>query len=256
MSDHAPAAAEAIEQEIHIDYWEGIWIRVSFAILAIFVVAILVAAFAFNIRLPGAVGRVDPNNLDAPGSRFASANLGAREMAPGIYEVNLVAQTWQFNGLGTPDFDPLTLPAGSEVTFYVTSKDIQHGFKVIGTNVNMMLLPGQISSLRATFENPGTYDVVCHEYCGPNHHNMYGQIVIAALPGEEGEATEGGATEGGAIEGGVPESETGEGAAPETLPAGAQSPSGGTLAASTPQGTPVDATTEPGALPVGTPEQP
>lgn len=195
MSDHAPAAtAETAEQDIHIDYWEGIWIRISFVVLTIFVVAILVAAFAFNIQLPGVTGRVDPNNLDAPGSPFAAANLGARELAPGVYEVYAVAQAlpWQFNGLGTPDFDPLTLPAGSDVKFYVTSRDVQHGFKVVGTNINMMLLPGQISRLQTRFDTPGEYEVICHEYCGEGHQGMWAKIVITA-PSEveaEGAATD------------------------------------------------------------------
>jgi cytochrome c oxidase subunit 2 len=47
----------------------------------------------------------------------------------------------------------------------------------------MMLLPGQISTLTATFDKPGTYNVICHEYCGAGgptigHHTMYGQIVV------------------------------------------------------------------------------
>lgn len=48
----------------------------------------------------------------------------------------------------------------------------------LDTNINMMVLPGQVSNLKTTFDKPGTYNVICHEYCGIGHHTMYGQIVV------------------------------------------------------------------------------
>ena len=44
-----------------------------------------------------------------------------------------------------------------------------HGFKLEGTNVNMMVIPGQVSSLTYRFDTPGEYNWVCHEYCGTGH---------------------------------------------------------------------------------------
>jgi cytochrome c oxidase subunit 2 len=29
-----------------------------------------------------------------------------------------------------------------------------------------------------TFTKPGTYQVVCYEFCGVNHHNMLGQFEV------------------------------------------------------------------------------
>ncbi|HHY58317.1 MAG TPA: cytochrome C oxidase subunit II, partial [Chloroflexi bacterium] len=106
-----------------------------------------------------------------------------RELAPGKYEVYMVAQTWNF----LPD--KLEVPAGSEVTFHVTARDVIHGIKIAGTNVNMMALPGQVSTLKATFDKPGTYNYICHEYCGYvagapiGHHTMYGQITVLPADG-------------------------------------------------------------------------
>lgn len=176
MSDHsAPAGDAAAESGLHIDFWEGLWIRISLIVLAIFVTALTIAAVVGNIQVPGVGGRVDPNALDAPGSRFAEP--GVRELAPGKYEATIVAQVWAF----TPN--PVVVPEDSEVTFYVTSRDIQHGFKVIGTNINMMVLPGQVSTLKAVFDEPGTYNIICHEYCGIAHHTMYGQIIVEPADG-------------------------------------------------------------------------
>jgi cytochrome c oxidase subunit 2 len=49
----------------------------------------------------------------------------------------------------------------------------------------MMVLPGQVSTLKAKFDRPGAYTVICHEYCGSGgavigHHTMYGQIIVDA----------------------------------------------------------------------------
>ena len=111
-----------------------------------------------------------PTTWTLAGSPFAEPGL--RELAPGRYEAYIVAQAWAFNPA------TITVPQGADVTFYVTSRDIQHGFKVVDTNINMMVLPGQISTLRRTFDTPGTYNIICHEYCGIAHHTMYGQIIV------------------------------------------------------------------------------
>lgn len=180
MSHQAPTAGIP-EPDIHIDRYEGLWMRITLIVIVIFVVAVTVASLAFNIVVPGVAGRVDPNNLNAPGNPFATP--GVRELAPGKFEAYVVAQAWFF----TPN--PITVPEDSEVTFYVTSRDIQHGFKVVDTNINFMVLPGQISTLTAVFDTPGTYNIICHEYCGLGHHTMYGQVVVepaggAAAPAE------------------------------------------------------------------------
>lgn len=180
-TEHIPEAGEHVaEAGLHIEKWEGIWIRIAFGMTVVFVAAITIAALSFGISVPGATARINPATLNDEGSPFATP--GIRELAPGKYEVYMVAQTWNF----LPD--KLEFPAGSEVTFYVTARDVIHGIKIAGTNVNMMALPGQVSTLKATFDKPGTYNYVCHEYCGYvagapiGHHTMYGQITV--LPAE------------------------------------------------------------------------
>lgn len=174
MSEHAtpalPEGSPSAGPDIHVERWEGIWIRVSLVVLAVFTLAVTVSAVAWNIRVPGQVARVDPNNLDAPGSPFAEPGL--REISPGNYEAWMTAQAWMF----TPN--QITVPQGSKVTFYITSKDIQHGFKIVDTNANVMVLPGQVSRTAAVFKNPGTYNIICHEYCGIAHQTMYGQVIV------------------------------------------------------------------------------
>jgi cytochrome c oxidase subunit 2 len=35
-----------------------------------------------------------------------------------------------------------------------------------------------VTRATTTFNRPGTYQMVCHEYCGPGHHNMIGQVIV------------------------------------------------------------------------------
>lgn len=191
MSDHQPHAHAADEHAVatesnmpnlHVDRYETIWIRMTIGMLVVFTIAVVLSGFAWGIQLPGAYQRIDPATLNDPGSPFAEPGL--RELAPGKYEAYMTAQVWSFSPA------EIRIPAGSEVTFYVTARDVQHGFKIMETNINMMVLPGQISTLKAVFEKPGTYNLVCHEYCGAGgptigHHTMYAQIIV-----EEGEAAE------------------------------------------------------------------
>ena len=178
---HGGGAAVAVAETLHVDRYESLWMRLSVVVLVIFFITIVVSSFSMGFQLPGVYQRIDPATLANPDSPFA--NPGLRELAPGSYEAYIRAQIWQF----TPN--EIHVPAGSKVTFYVTSQDVQHGIKLLGTNINMMILPGQISTLSATFTEPGTYNFVCHEYCGTLHHTMYGRLIVDP-PAEEAPAEE------------------------------------------------------------------
>jgi cytochrome c oxidase subunit 2 len=176
-SSNEGGVAVASPEMFHVDRYESAWMRISFVVLVIFFVAIVVSAFSVGFQVPGVYQRIDPATLLNADSPFANPVL--RELAPGRYEVYIRAQIWQF----TPG--EIHVPVGSTITFYVTSMDVQHGIKLMRTNVNMMILPGQVSTLSATFHEPGTYQFVCNEYCGVSHHTMFGQIIVEETPQEK-----------------------------------------------------------------------
>jgi len=88
------------------------------------------------------------------------------------YQVFAVAQMWQFQP------SEIYIPVGSEVDFYLTSKDVTHGFNISEKNVNMMAVYGAINKTTVKFDKPGVYDIVCHEYCGVGHQNMRAQVIV------------------------------------------------------------------------------
>lgn len=160
---------------MHIDRNEKTYIIISIALLVVFASAVMVSSFAYGIQVPEPYDQVDPRTLSTPGPNNPwgdPIDERVRELAPNKYEAYILSQAWSF----LPN--RITVPTGSTVTFYVTSKDVIHGFKLEGTNINMMIIPGEVSKLTATFDKPGTYNFVCHEYCGVGHHTMYGQLVV------------------------------------------------------------------------------
>jgi len=158
--------------QLYIHPIERIWIIISFVMIGVFAVAVLTAGFAYGFQLPVPDDRlVDPKLVATPGAT-AFGEPGLRPLSEGVMEARILAQTWVF----LPK--EITVPVGTKVTFLVTSKDVQHGLHLEGTNINFMVLPGQISKLSATFDTPGTYNFYCHEYCGVGHQTMYGQVIV------------------------------------------------------------------------------
>jgi cytochrome c oxidase subunit 2 len=172
--------------KMHIDPTERSWMRASVIVLVVFAIAITVAGFMLGIQVPTEEKRVDPGTIasEQPWAAPTAEDQGdprVQELVPGSkYAVYITAQMWLYspNQIPTPE-SGITIPKGAEVTFYVTSKDVQHGFRLQGTNVNFMVIPGQVSTLQHTFDEAGTFDFICTEYCGTGHAAMYGSITIS-----------------------------------------------------------------------------
>ena len=94
------------------------------------------------------------------------------KLADSTYQVFAVAAMWQFQPA------EIYIPVGSEVDFFLTSKDVVHGFNIAPKNVNMMAVYGAINKTTVKFDKPGVYDIVCHEYCGVGHQNMRAQVIV------------------------------------------------------------------------------
>src|SRR5947199_9992978 len=151
--------------------WELAWILPSIALPVGMLAALAVTAFGAGINVAGDRGRIDPTKV-AEHALFREP--GVAELAPGQYDVRMTGQIWAF----APN--EVRVLAGSTVHFWATSKDLVHGLFVPRRNVNVMLLPGQISAAQARFDTPGAYPIIWHEYCGLAHHTMAGKISVEA----------------------------------------------------------------------------
>lgn len=101
----------------------------------------------------------------------------------GIHQVvEVTGQQWSWL------IQPATVKAGSPVEFRVTSKDVNHGFAIYAPDGRIVTqtqaMPGFTNKLVHTFEQPGTYKIMCLEYCGLGHAPMTSEIHVVAASGE------------------------------------------------------------------------
>lgn len=144
-----------------IDTSEKKVLYLTFTLIGVFVFSILYAKYKYKSDLPECI----PYNKAYIGPSIDTLDSKT-------YRVFAVASMWQFQP------SQISLPVGSEVDFYLTSKDVVHGFNIYSKNVNMMAVYGNINKTTVRFEKPGIYKITCHEYCGVGHQFMQAEIII------------------------------------------------------------------------------
>lgn len=159
---------------MHIHKFERWWIRISYVLIAFFIATVVYGFVSMDLKVIGNYQTIDPQNL----SETPFGTPGVREVTNGgVTEYEVYVQTIQFAFLpGTSS--PITVPADTRITFYITSPDVLHGFDVAGTNLNSMAIPGQVAKFTTIFPEVREYGIVCNEYCGPAHHIMEGKINV------------------------------------------------------------------------------
>jgi cytochrome c oxidase subunit 2 len=159
-----------------MERYEKTFLAACAAVLVVFLCALGYGSVAMDIHLPSHGGTI----YCGAGEKLRKVlrktppfdHVGVQEIAPGKYQAVVIAHTWAF----TPD--EIDVPVGAEVSFVATSLDVIHGFFIVGTRVNMMLIPGQVSEFSYRFTKPGEYLLICQEYCGQLHHTMSGKVVV------------------------------------------------------------------------------
>ncbi len=155
----------------HAERVEHRWAVVAVATIMLLVAVATFAAF-YHAAVPQArVETVNPRTLHLAGE-FIESNLGSALEPDGSVTVRAIGQEYSF----TPSC--ILVPTDTQITFRMTSADAVHGFLIGDTNINLMLVPGYISSLRARFDTPGERLMPCHEFCGVGHEGMWARVKI------------------------------------------------------------------------------
>lgn len=152
-----------------IERYERYFMMVVAGFLVLAVAALLFTIAGEHAAFPESSERIDPATI-AQTAPFDDPGVHRRD--DGDYDVVMLARTWAFEPA------EIELPAGATAHFRIASVDVVHGFRIPGTNANSMIIPGQISELEVTFDEPGDYSMICHEYCGLQHHVMGGRITV------------------------------------------------------------------------------
>jgi cytochrome c oxidase subunit 2 len=151
-----------------VDLYERIWMWGVGVMLAVFFVSTAAAALGSQIHPPSHVETIEPSKaLSDPRFRRqgVSVDAGGR--------VHATVVGLMFTWLPAE----LTLPADTPVTFHLTSPDVIHGYQIVRTNGQAMVIPGYVSQFTTQFA-AGEYLVACNEYCGVGHHTMAARLRV------------------------------------------------------------------------------
>ena len=85
---------------------------------------------------------------------------------------------FRYPKLADPVTNELHLPANTPTTIHITSRDVIHGFWIPELRMKADMVPGLINTIRVTPTVPGTYHIICTEFCGIAHGRMQATAVI------------------------------------------------------------------------------
>ena len=136
-----------------------VWISLVFVLLLFGFAAL--AINTFHVGLPTCLTTVKP---------FQKGELITH--SPTHYELHYVARMWRFEP------QEVTVPTGSTVDIYLSAADVTHGLILLGTDLNLMAVPGVVNYARVKFDKPRVYQLLCHEYCGTGHDRMAASLRV------------------------------------------------------------------------------
>lgn len=150
---------------------ERLWAGSMTAITLLLVGVVVYTSAQWGFHPPSHVETIDSTSLHQ-GGEFSEPNLGTVIAPDGSAVVRVVAQQYAF----VPSC--IIVPAGKPITIRLASADVVHGFLVQGTNVNAMVVPGYVTTVRTTFTDSGERLMPCHEFCGVGHQAMWARVRV------------------------------------------------------------------------------
>lgn len=154
---------------MHLHRYEKYWLIFGIGTLIVFLTVIGVSAFAMGNQPPSHTETIDPQKVD---ETPPFDNPGVEQIDEDTYLATVKAMRFGYEP------NVIEVPVGATVIFQVTSEDVVHSFTIPNTNVNMMVIPGHINKSEHTFKEPGSYLVLCNEYCGSAHQYMQMTIEV------------------------------------------------------------------------------
>jgi cytochrome c oxidase subunit II len=153
---------------VKIDLYERIWMWGVGVMLAFFFATLANASIRHGFHPPSHIETIDPRRVfQSPQFRRQGVSVDATG------HVHVTAIGMMFVWMP----GELTLPAETPVTFHLTSVDVIHGFEIVRSNGQTMVIPGYVSQFTTTFR-AGEYLIACNEYCGIGHHTMSAKLKV------------------------------------------------------------------------------
>lgn len=96
-------------------------------------------------------------------------------------DIFVTGKRWMWkarHATGRREIASLHVPAGRAVRLHLASEDVIHSFFVPALRLKHDVVPGWIQSVSFRATTPGVYPLACTEYCGTDHAEMRGELVV------------------------------------------------------------------------------
>ena len=86
---------------------------------------------------------------------------------------------WKFQHQGgQQEINDLHVPIGEPIVINMISQDVIHSLYIPALRIQMETLPGRYTQVWFNATRPGTYRILCSEFCGTDHSAMDGLLTI------------------------------------------------------------------------------
>jgi cytochrome c oxidase subunit 2 len=95
--------------------------------------------------------------------------------------IYVVGKQWMWKAEhpgGQHEINALHVPTGRAVQLTLISEDVFHSFSIPAFRVKREAIPGRYTTVWFEATVPGTYHLFCTQYCGTNHSQMGGDVVV------------------------------------------------------------------------------
>jgi cytochrome c oxidase subunit 2 len=99
----------------------------------------------------------------------------------GALEAFVVGKQWMWkiqHAEGNREINELHVPAGQNIKLTMTAEDVIHSFYIPAFRVKQDVVPGRYVTEWFCPTRPGVYHLFCAEYCGANHSQMGGNVIV------------------------------------------------------------------------------
>ncbi|HWA11044.1 MAG TPA: cytochrome c oxidase subunit II [Opitutaceae bacterium] len=114
---------------------------------------------------------------------YAGARVYLRmaEVPAGAAEIAVIGRQWMWevrHADGRRELAELHVPVNQPILLRLTSEDVIHSFAVPAFRLKQDAVPGR--TVAAWFEatRPGRYPIYCDQYCGTQHAEMGGEVIV------------------------------------------------------------------------------
>jgi cytochrome c oxidase subunit 2 len=100
---------------------------------------------------------------------------------PNAMNIYVVGKQWMWKAEhpgGQHEINALHVPAGRPVQLTLISEDVFHSLSIPAFRIKREAIPGRYTTVWFEATTPGTYHLFCSQYCGTNHSQMTGDVVV------------------------------------------------------------------------------